>query len=68
MDANDFYKSGDTDTALLMYMLLAEMGFEVAQSNAAYILDRGMTNGAVTVSIVSHTDQTWSFELQTDDP
>lgn len=44
MDANDLYKSGDTDVALLMYMLLAEMGFEMAQSNAAYILDKGITN------------------------
>ena len=28
------------DEALLKYLLLAELGYEVAQSNAAYILDR----------------------------
>ena len=28
------------DEALMKYLLLGEMGFEVAQSNAAYILDR----------------------------
>jgi hypothetical protein len=28
------------DESLMKYLLLGEMGFEVAQSNAAYILDR----------------------------
>ena len=28
------------DAALLKYLLLAELGYEVAQSNAAFILDR----------------------------
>ena len=41
MDAYDAYKSGDLETALLKYYLLAELGYEVAQSNVAYILDRG---------------------------
>ncbi|XP_065832511.1 protein sel-1 homolog 1-like isoform X3 [Oscarella lobularis] len=40
MEAHDHYKMGNTDTALLMYLLLGELGYEVAQSNAAYILDK----------------------------
>ncbi|XP_065660779.1 protein sel-1 homolog 1 isoform X2 [Hydra vulgaris] len=40
MDAYDAYKSGDVDTALLKYYFLAELGYEVAQSNVAYILDK----------------------------
>ena len=37
------YVAGDDTTALLMYLFLSDMGFEVAQSNAAYILEQGMT-------------------------
>jgi len=40
MEAHHQYKMGLYDEALLKYLLLAELGFEVAQSNAAYILDR----------------------------
>jgi len=40
MEAHADYKNGLYDEALLKYLLLAEMGFEVAQSNAAYMLDR----------------------------
>merc|ERR1719385_626057 len=40
MEAHSDYKNGMYDEALLKYLLLAELGFEVAQSNAAYILDR----------------------------
>ena len=35
------YKDGNVDGALLKYMLLAELGYEVAQSNVAYIFDQG---------------------------
>jgi len=41
MDAYDAYKAGDLEKALLKYYLLAELGYEVAQSNVAYILDKG---------------------------
>jgi len=40
MEAHSNYKNGLYDEALMKYLLLAELGFEVAQSNAAYILDR----------------------------
>ena len=41
MDAHMMYKEGNTEGALLKYTLSAELGYEVAQSNVAYILDRG---------------------------
>lgn len=34
------YRDANTDGALLLYTLLAELGYEVAQSNVAYILDK----------------------------
>jgi len=40
MEAHTDYRNGLTDAALLKYLLLAELGYEVAQSNAAFILDR----------------------------
>ena len=42
MEAHYAYKAGDIDTALTKYAMLAELGYEVAQSNVAHILDRGM--------------------------
>jgi len=36
------YKSGDFDTAILKYLYVAEQGYEVAQSNLAYIIDKGI--------------------------
>ena len=38
--AHQAYWSGQHSRALIIYMLLGELGYEVAQSNAAYILDR----------------------------
>lgn len=40
-EAQKTYTAGNLNSALVMYLLLAEMGFEVAQSNAAYILEQG---------------------------
>lgn len=42
MDAHKAYKSGRIDEALLKYAYLAELGYETAQSNVAFILDQGM--------------------------
>ena len=42
MEAYHFYRNGKPETALLMYMLLAHAGYEAAQANAAYLLDRGV--------------------------
>ena len=41
MDAHAMYKEGNIGGALLKYAFLAELGYEVAQSNVAYILDQG---------------------------
>ena len=38
-DAYDAFESGKIDSAALMYMHLGELGYEMAQNNAAYILD-----------------------------
>uniref|UniRef100_A0A8C0GGJ9 SEL1L2 adaptor subunit of SYVN1 ubiquitin ligase n=1 Tax=Chelonoidis abingdonii TaxID=106734 RepID=A0A8C0GGJ9_CHEAB len=35
------YQDGNIDSSLIQYALLAEMGYEVAQSNSAYILESG---------------------------
>lgn len=40
MTAYSSYKEGDPDAALAQYLLLAEQGYEVAQSNVAFILDQ----------------------------
>lgn len=40
MEAHTDYRRGRYDEALVVYLLLGELGYEVAQSNAAYILDR----------------------------
>ena len=41
MEAHTMYREHNTDSALVMYTFLAELGYEVAQSNVAYILDEG---------------------------
>lgn len=38
-EANNAYEEGDLETALVGYMMAAEQGYEMAQSNVAYILD-----------------------------
>ncbi|XP_032521684.2 protein sel-1 homolog 1 [Danaus plexippus] len=44
MLAHAAWSARDTDSSLLQYLALAERGMEVAQSNAAYILDVGEGN------------------------
>jgi SEL1 protein len=41
-EANEAFESGDTETALVAFMLAAEQGFEVAQANVAYLLDQAI--------------------------
>lgn len=43
MVAHTDYREGRINEAFVKYALLAEMGYEVAQSNAAFILDKGET-------------------------
>jgi hypothetical protein len=41
MEAHIHYREGRLDEAFVTYTLLAELGYEVAQSNAAFLLDKG---------------------------
>jgi len=41
MEAHDLYRQGRVNEALLLYTITAELGYEVAQTNVAYILDQG---------------------------
>ncbi len=40
-EAHNAYKENDLERALIKYSFLAELGYEVAQSNVAFILDQG---------------------------
>lgn len=40
-DAYEAYQAGDVEYAAILYLLAAERGIEVGQSNFAWILDRG---------------------------
>jgi hypothetical protein len=40
--AHDAFKAGDNELALLEYLFAAERGIEIAQVNAAWLLDSGM--------------------------
>ncbi|KAM4058431.1 hypothetical protein HRG_006600 [Hirsutella rhossiliensis] len=39
-DANDAYETGDYELALLQYLMAAEQGYEKAQTNMAYMVDK----------------------------
>ena len=40
IEANEAFDHGDLETAVVAYMMAAEQGYENAQANAAYLLDR----------------------------
>eukprot|EP00045_Choanoeca_perplexa_P011359 m.120091 g.120091 ORF g.120091 m.120091 type:complete len:676 (+) comp15606_c0_seq1:95-2122(+) len=42
--AFEAYQTGSYDQALVHYLMLAEMGYEVAQYNAAFLLDAGLSD------------------------
>jgi SEL1 protein len=44
MEAHNAFRNGNFDEALVKYLFLAELGYEVAQSNAAFILDQGLSS------------------------
>ncbi|KAL5249401.1 hypothetical protein ACHWQZ_G018301 [Mnemiopsis leidyi] len=44
MEAHALYHKGFTDSALIKYLILAEQGYEVAQANVAFILDKDETD------------------------
>lgn len=49
MTAYGSFKEGETDAALVQYLLLAEQGYEVAQSNVAFILDQSKENHEISI-------------------
>lgn len=53
--AYDLYKIGEVDTSLVQYLLLAELGYEVAQSNSAYIAENGNNDGIILIMSLSST-------------
>uniref|UniRef100_A0A672J879 Fibronectin type-II domain-containing protein n=1 Tax=Salarias fasciatus TaxID=181472 RepID=A0A672J879_SALFA len=56
MTAYGSFKDGETDAALVQYLLLAEQGYEVAQSNVAFILDQSEKNCIIsTLNSVCYT-------------
>merc|ERR1719431_1684847 len=56
MEAHTDYRRGKYDEALMKYLLLAELGYEVAQSNAAFIMDRKETE-------LFNVDELWKRAL-----
>ena len=40
MEAHNDYRKGRSEEAVIKYQLLAELGYEVAQSNVAFLFDR----------------------------
>jgi hypothetical protein len=44
MHAYNSYKENQFEESFVLYSFLAEMGYEVAQSNTGFILDRGELN------------------------
>jgi len=53
MEAYADYRDGHINEALIKYMLMADLGYEVAQSNAAFILDRSMYSLTTFLSFLS---------------
>lgn len=44
MQAHNDYRDGNLNKAYVQYALLSELGYEVAQSNTAFMLDRSKIN------------------------
>lgn len=53
MEAHWHYRNGHFEEAFVTYALLAELGYEVSQSNAAFILDKG--------TLCHHSISSYSF-------
>lgn len=60
MEAYDFYTRGYTEAAMLKYLLAAELGYELAQSNVAFILDNGETDAYQTNEKYKRALMQWS--------
>lgn len=54
MTAYGSFKDGETDAALVQYLLLAEQGYEVAQSNVAFVLDQSKNKADITTDMFNY--------------
>lgn len=61
MMAYSSFKEGETDAALVQYLLLAEQGYEVAQSNVAFVLDQSKKKENLDNSIMIGRQKSLSF-------
>lgn len=60
MTAYNSYKDGDYNAAVIQYLLLAEQGYEVAQSNAAFILDQSKVHFSPTLGLECTSSHQWT--------
>jgi len=58
MEAHADYRHGRLEEAVVKYLLLAELGYEVAQSNVAFLFDRKEVGSGVGAGDVTGTDGT----------
>ncbi|XP_052698838.1 protein sel-1 homolog 1-like isoform X3 [Crassostrea angulata] len=59
-EAYNMYKEGHLDQALMKYVFLAELGYEVAQSNVAYMLDQGEVGMFENTEVLERALLQWS--------
>ncbi|XP_078316413.1 protein sel-1 homolog 1-like isoform X2 [Crassostrea virginica] len=59
-EAYNMYKEGHLNQALMKYVFLAEMGYEVAQSNVAYMLDQGEVGMFEDTEVLERALLQWS--------
>lgn len=66
MTAYGSFKEGETDAALVQYLLLAEQGYEVAQSNVAFVLDQSKKNKTKKqyISVVTVGESEFDLEFR----
>uniref|UniRef100_A0A8C5HK33 Fibronectin type-II domain-containing protein n=1 Tax=Gouania willdenowi TaxID=441366 RepID=A0A8C5HK33_GOUWI len=62
MTAYGSFKEGEADAALVQYLLLAEQGYEVAQSNVAFILDQTFSENQMKPTIILASEQQHSAQ------
>ena len=53
-EAEKLYNEGDLDSALMVYLLFSELGVEIAQANAAYLLEQGWEEQQQLVQVEVH--------------
>lgn len=57
LEAEKLYEAGDVDNALILYLIAAELGVEVAESNVAFILEQGLAKFRILQQIQNCASQ-----------